>query len=297
MRKVLKRLATVCVLACVVVFGLGLSQALASHHMKDAGQAEFQVGLMIGSMQTDMLEGVEEAFAYLLLDSKMEKSEFFDKMRDFDAQAKEFKTLAKKHSAGKNILELFGGVQVARVNLEKVAKRMFASFEKTGAPVQVDVRMFDDAVEQLGGLWETLMQAGISESLQKRFIDDKQAASSMHLYHMHAAVLKAVEETFAYLLLNDPVERADFVKKMKEFHTLAEEFKAMRHVYRSEDRLLAIMFHRTMAAKEMVSVSALTLFRDFEREGTPDPEDLLAFEHAVDVFSVTFEQLLEAYIP
>ena len=297
MRNILKSMALVCVLACVLVFGLGLSQTLASSHMKDAGQAEFRVGLMIGSMQADMLEGVEEAFGYLLLNSKLEKSEFFDKMRDFDAQAKEFKKLAKKHSAGKNILELFGGVQAARVNLEKAADRMFASFEKTGAPVQADIMMFEDAVDQLTGLWETLMQAGVSEDLRKRFIDDKQAASSLHLVRMHAAVLEAVEEAFGYLLLNDQQERLDFVENMKKFNTLVAEFRAMRHVYQSDKRHLAIMFHRVMAAKEMVSVSALTMFRDFEREGTPDHEDLLAFEHAVDVFGVAFEQLLADYIP
>lgn len=297
MRKIARQLATVCVLACVVVFGLGLSQARASHHMKDSGDVEFQVALMIASMQADMLEGVEEAFAYLLLNSSLEKSEFFEKMRDFDAQSKEFKTVARKHSAGKNILELFDGVGAARANLEKAAGRMFASYEKVRAPVQADVEMFEDAVDQLTGLWDTLMEAGVSEDLKKRFIDDKQAASSLHLLRMHAAVLEAVEEAFGYLLLNDDQERRDFVENMKEFNTLAAEFRAMRHVYQSDKRHLGIMFHRTLAAKEMVSVAAQTMFRDFEREGTPDIEDLHAFEHAVDVFGVTFEQFLVEYLP
>jgi hypothetical protein len=296
MRMKPKHVGVVFVLACLVVFSLGLSQALASNHMKNAGQAELRVGLMIGSMQADMLEGVEEAFAYLLLDSKLEKSEFFDKMRDLDAQARKFKKLAKQHSAGKNILELFGGVQAARVKLEKAANRMFASFEKTGAPVQTDIMMFEDAVDQLTGLWETLMQAGVSESLRKRFIDDKQAASSMHLHHMHAALLEAVEEAFAYLLLNEPVERADFVKNMKDFNRLAAEFKAMGHLYKPGNERHAVQFHKMMAAKEMVSASAQAMFWDFTREGTPDHEDLLEFEHAVDAFGVSFEQLLEDYI-
>ena len=145
MRNILKSMTLVCVLACVLVFGLGLSQALASSHMKDAGQAEFRVGLMIGSMQADMLEGVEEAFGYLLLNSKLEKSEFFDKMRDFDAQAKEFKKLAKKHFRRE---KHFGAVRRGASRAPSTWKRRPTEcsrpLRKPGAPVQADIMMFED---------------------------------------------------------------------------------------------------------------------------------------------------------
>ncbi|MFH1985153.1 MAG: hypothetical protein ABIL58_25220 [Pseudomonadota bacterium] len=296
MQQLMKRVTIVCAVAVVIVCAEGMSPAVAATRMTDANRVELEVVMLIGAMQTDMLEGVEEAFAYLVLDSKLEKTEYFEQMDALSAHAKAFKDLAAKHSAGRDLLVMFDKLQAARTDMDRAAVRMFASFEDTGAPVRADVLAFEDAVDRITTLWGDLMSAGISEDLKNRLIDDKQAQTAVLLLRMHAAALEAIEEAFAYLVLGDEAERADFRMKMKQFNELSIALRSLRHIYGAGNEQHAIMFHRSLAAKEMVSATAIAMFWDFKLEGKADREDVLEFEHAVDMFSLTFEQMITDYL-
>jgi len=104
---------------------------------------DFQTPALIklSEMKAVTLEGIEEAFAYPLLDAVIEKEEFYENMNHFDLLAKEFAIIAHIDEDGEEIeTELFYNIISNKEKLVDSATLMFENYEKVG---KIDVQYLE----------------------------------------------------------------------------------------------------------------------------------------------------------
>ena len=100
--------------------------------------------LILAEMEVVILEGLEEAFAYLLLDDPTEKLEFSEKLEQFDIAAAVLKEESHIGRPGwEEETELFNSIVSRKEALKVAAGVMFDSYEKTGVVNLSHVSLFE----------------------------------------------------------------------------------------------------------------------------------------------------------
>ncbi len=110
-------------------------------------------------MESDVLEGVEEAFAYVILNAEDEKNEFYAKMKDFDDNAIAFQAVAElqdEEVEAEVVVDL--AVLSAKANLMDTANNLFEEFERLGLTTSQTVGAFEDAVDSLSEQLDNLVE-------------------------------------------------------------------------------------------------------------------------------------------
>jgi len=104
----------------------------------------------LNEMKSTVLEGIEEAFAYPLLNDVIERDEFFEKMNKFDQMAKEFSIstdFGREGEEGEK--ELFDKILTNKENLVDSASIMFNGYEKNGQIDSNSLHLFEENIDRL----------------------------------------------------------------------------------------------------------------------------------------------------
>ena len=123
--------------------------------------------VILTDMKSQILEGIEEAFAYPLLDDPQEKAEFYEKLDQFDSMAAQFEHIARVGLPGQEVeTELYKQIITAKGVLEIAAGNMFESYERDGAVNQSHVASFEEAIDDVIPLIDRFLEIGVEEVAQ-----------------------------------------------------------------------------------------------------------------------------------
>ena len=114
---------------------------------------------ILQTMESDVLEGIEEAFAYTVLNNELEKQEFEERMADFDVSAAAFQAIAgSQDEEVAEELDTYTSIVQAKEDLVEAANLMFVDFENLGTTSSRSVGAFETNVEQIAAAFEELVE-------------------------------------------------------------------------------------------------------------------------------------------
>ncbi len=120
--------------------------------------------IKLNDMKSVILEGIEEAFAYPLLDKIIEKEEFYEKMNHFDLLAEEFSIIGHIGAADEELeTQLFHNIISNKENLVDAASQMFEDYENNGKINLSSVELFEEKIDILVPLIDEFIVIEINE--------------------------------------------------------------------------------------------------------------------------------------
>ena len=120
-------------------------------------------------MKGTVLEGIEEAFAYPLLDAVIEKEEFYEKMNHFDLLSEEFFLVAHIGDEGEDIeTKLFQDIISNKEMLVDSATQMFEEYENTEKIRTQYLELFEQEIDTLLPLIDEFIAIEIEEVNEAR---------------------------------------------------------------------------------------------------------------------------------
>ncbi len=126
-------------------------------------EIQIQALIQTHKIQSDLLEGVEEAFAYIILDDENEKNEFYHKMGDFENRIDKYVFFdiefddddIEEH-------ETLDAISKAHTNLVASADIMFESFESGDLDLDT-VLAFEENIDEIVPLIDELIEEEIED--------------------------------------------------------------------------------------------------------------------------------------
>ncbi len=120
-------------------------------------------------MKSHILEGIEEAFAYPLLNDPLEKTEFYEKLDQFDTSVAEFEEIVHIGRLGQEEeTELFNQIVTAKGALAIAADNMFESYERDGTVNRSRVADFENEIDTLIPLIDRFLEIENEEVAEAR---------------------------------------------------------------------------------------------------------------------------------
>ncbi|HRW92852.1 MAG TPA: spore germination protein GerW family protein [Thermotogota bacterium] len=248
--------------------------------------------ILVADLQNTLLEAIQEAFAYLVLDEAEEKSEFW---RVGDAAEQKLWAMEGQGYlngvAGENAELNVPIVQEAIDRMELAASAMFRDFAENGEiPLEL-AKQFEETVDFLTNQLEQFEEIALEKARQDpNFPEDFPLPwqVAMHLAILEADVFAAIEEAWGYMVLADPVEKEDFHVEIQDALLQLEALRALAPQLldriESGDPLLA-------AAREIADIvegledACTQIFTDLEEDGQVEYAELLQFEEWVDRYT------------
>ncbi len=118
------------------------------------------------------------------------------------------------------------------------------------------------------------------------------SAALYRIQSLEAGIKGAVEESFAYLVLGEMIEKEEFLEWARVFEVEAEEFSRLAHVDRQgEEKKRALLGSLLARQKELVE-RAKALFVEYETTGFVPPASLVEYEHIGDELIPVVEELV-----
>jgi hypothetical protein len=254
---------------------------------------ELRANLMLAAMQADLLEAIEEAFAYQLLNQPEEKKDFQRKLADFDSLAARFaKTGFLKMPGNERLAGDYPALLGSVNEMRKAADAMFAKYEAGGKADLAAVRIFEERVDKVTRLFDKLMEDTAHSDLKQAYANNRKANQAIHLIRMQSKVLEAVEEAMAALLLNDKQEEKDFYMLLKDFDRWSGEFKKQGFL----DSGIKKDYTAMLAARQAMETQAGKLFAMQRSQGKAWDQALNDFELRVDALTAKLDALLAVYM-
>lgn len=126
-------------------------------------EIQIQALIQTHKIQSDLLEGVEEAFAYIILDDENEKNEFYHKMGDFENRVDKY-ILFDIEFDDDDIeeRETLDAISKAHTNLMTSADIMFESFESGDLDMDT-VLAFEENIDKIVPLIDELIEDEIED--------------------------------------------------------------------------------------------------------------------------------------
>ena len=121
----------------------------------------------------------------------------------------------------------------------------------------------------------------------------RETASLVNLSEMKSHALEGIEEGFAYPLLDDPLEKAEFYNKLDQFDTTAAAFKETARIGQRGQEEETELFKQIVTAKEALAIAAGNMFESYERDGTVNLSYVAAFENEIDIVIPLIDRFLE----
>jgi hypothetical protein len=249
--------------------------------------------MLLGHMQAELIEGVEEAFAYVILKDIGEKEDHYRMMRSFDKNAGIFQQVvdldAPEH---KGLKKPFEGILAAKVDLEKAAFGMFDPVENGRKLCTSQKLKFERAVDRITRRLDRFMAKFVKKHYDEGLIEDRDTVAAVRLSMMHSDFLEGVEEVFGFLLLKQADERDDFYKKMEDFDTKAAQFQELEYIGRRGTGDISAAFAKMMQAKANCQAQAQELVTKFGKTWKYSTDDIVAFEETIDAFTEAYDNMM-----
>ena len=275
------------VAAFATAFALQASVVFADKTKDDMKKAALMGTYLAAAMHADLLEGIEEAFGYVLLNDMMEKKDFFKKMKDFDVKATKLAVLVKNDNPVAGALDKVVG---AKKDLLAKAEAVFKAFEASKKPPKTELSAFESAVDTVTGLYESFMKTAINEDVKAGIAKDPQAHVGMYMVLMQADILEAIEEAMAYPLLGEKVEKEDFANNLKNFDKTAAELERSGSLEKAG--ALKKDFENLKVDRKKIESSAMAMFKGYEDKGKVDPAAVKTFEADVDALTTALDKTI-----
>lgn len=248
----------------------------------------------LGQMHADMMEAIEEALAYPVLDEPEEKADFEKKVAEFDELAARFEVeagLDKEENAATKAE--FDAILVKKAALVAAAEKYFASYEAGKAVNMDDVSAFEAAIDDFTGDFGPFTKKYFDSVSEADFGDDGHARAALDLLSMHRDLLEGVEEAFGYVLLGETEEMDDFWQKMQEFDDAGNDFVAGAYLDKPGNEAKLEAYTTMMEAKEQMETAASAMFAEKQDTDAVSVDTANAFEVEVDKLTTAFDALME----
>ena len=112
------------------------------------------------------------------------------------------------------------------------------------------------------------------------------------LQQMKADILEGIEESFAYLLLNEPEEKEDFFEKMEDFEKLASEFEVIAQIGAPSEEEESALFQKIVEQQSVLIAGARKMFEDFEKEGIINTQFVEKFEESTNKLKSVIDEFI-----
>jgi hypothetical protein len=244
-------------------------------------------------MHGAMMEAIEEALAYPLLNNTEEKSDFEAKSAEFDILATQFvreAELDKPENA--DTKAQFDVILVKKAALVDAAGNFFTAYENELIVTKDNVTVFEEAIDGFTSDFGPFTKAYFDSVSVEDFGDEDHARSALLLLAMHHDIIEGVEEAFGYVLLGDTEERADFSLKMQDFDDAAHAFANTAYIEKPENAEILGAYTTMIEAKGAMQTAALVMFDEYEKTGRVTPGVAEAYEIEVDRLTTAYDALL-----
>lgn len=220
---------------------------------------------MFGKVHHTLLMATEEAFGYLLTGDVAEKEAFFKEIALSEGAITEFEDAASGATEDEQVIVAgFEDVMFSYANMTAAAETMFASFEAEGKPVMDDVIAFEASVD---GVFDA------TDKVWKEYNVDGPATVDSSFRSLYGRLLGAVQESYAYPVLGDVIEKEDALADFANFDTVIAEH---------EQKYPDASYDDIKAEKAEILAAAEAVFASFEENGTADAADVAALETLVE---------------
>jgi len=221
---------------------------------------------MFGKVHQTLLMATEEAFGYLLTGDIAEKETFFKEIALSEEAMTAFEEAASGATEDEQVLVAgYEDVMTSYANLTVAANTMFTSFEAEGKPVKDDVIAFEASVDSVfdaaDKVWDEYNVGGTPATVDASFRS------------LYGRLLAAVQESYAYPILGDVIEKEDALADFADFDTVVAEY---------EQKYPDASYDDIKAEKAEIMAAAEAMFASFEENGTADPEAVAALETLVE---------------
>lgn len=205
-----------------VVFGLLITISLmagAADTLKfPVMKSELETIEYYGRLYADLFEGLEEAFAFVILKDPTMEANFFKKMDDFKKTLAEIRKNIPKNDTYEMHIATIGEIEKAQEKLREAAVEMFAELDGSDNPTVEKVAAFEEAEERLSDLFSADLTLSV-ENITKTI--SKSAGHKMIGYYSIMAqmeLFEAVEESLGYAVGKDPRELDTYRVRIKNFY-------------------------------------------------------------------------------
>jgi flagellar basal body rod protein FlgG len=248
--------------------------------------------ITLGKMHAVMMEAIEEALAYPVLDDADEKKDFEAKVAEFDVLAVQFAEEAGLDQPGNaETKEAFDLILVKKGELVETANGFFAVYETDKVVKTENVTVLEESIDAFTTAFGPFTQNYFDRVDEAEAGDH--ATAALALLTMHRDIMEATEEAFGYVLLNDTVEKEEFWDTMQEFDAAGNAFVESGYLDKSENAAKLEAYTAMMHAKEQVQSAASAMFAEFEDTGAVSANVGGAFETEVDNLMAAFDTLLD----
>lgn len=290
-----KRIAAV-VLCLSLLAAAGCNKYL-TRKKQEAHQAKMAEAIMLlARMEAELLEGVEEAMAYCLMEEEEEKEDHLLMMSEFDGHVDMFNEMVDLDlPEHEGLKEPFTEMLDAKDEMAEAALELFASVEARGKVSPSDVRAFEHEVDNVTELYDSFMERFLEKHYKEHLIKEKDTVAAVRLARMQSDLLEAVEELFGHFLLNDAVERQEFFAKLADFDAQAAAFEELEYIGEPGSEEITAPYGRVMSSKKDFEIAALKLLTDFGTTRTLKEERVETLERAIDRLTGDYDALLKEF--
>ncbi len=124
-------------------------------------------------------------------------------------------------------------------------------------------------------------------------ITELETPALIKLTEMKSRILEGIQEAFAYPLLGDPLEKAEFYTNLEQFDTLVAEFKEIAHIGRPGQTEETQLLNQIVAAKEALKIVAVNMIGSYENDGSVNLSQVAAFETEINIVIPLIDKFLE----
>jgi hypothetical protein len=232
-----------------------------------------EASMAFGAVEKKILMITEEAFEYLLLGDETTKQEFLDEYASLTGDLASFEqTFDINSENASEFKEKYDQIVASSAAMGTTAEKMFASYETNQLVVLEDVIAFEEEVDKVTKnvqeVWDLHSETNTSPI----------SLNSIRSWLM-STLLEAIEETYAYPVLGDEVEKQDALAQYASF----DEVVAM-----GEDLYPDESFDELKTIKTDLLKAAETIFATYEADGTVKADEVAVYDEIVEVFNDEF---------
>jgi len=250
--------------------------------------------ITLGMMHGVMMEAVEEALAYPVLNETEEKSDFEAKIAEFDILAGRFAEEAGLDQPDNaDTKDAYNAILAKQVEVVEAAGRFFAAYEADWVVETEDVIAFEESIDAFTTDFGPFTKAYFDRVSETDLGDEGHARSVLALLSMHRDILEGIEEAFGYVLLGDTIEKDEFFQKMQDFEVAGSAFVESAYLEKPENSDILNPYMTMMDAKDRMQVAASDMFEEYEMTGSVSADTAMAFEIEVDSLTTAYDTLLE----
>ncbi|MEE9146814.1 MAG: PAS domain S-box protein [Candidatus Tectomicrobia bacterium] len=113
------------------------------------------------------------------------------------------------------------------------------------------------------------------------------------LQHMHAKITDAIQESFAYVMSGDVIEKQEFLERMAHFLVEAKTYRQIAHFDAPGEERERALFEQIVSFQKTLVEHAQIMFDEYERTATVRPATFQGYEETVDSLTTVLQELVE----